>query len=105
VALAARIVDRIISDRAVTKVEHVASAFATTRRTLQRLFSRYVGVTPKWVIGRHRLHEAADAIGAGADVARLAFELGYFDQAHFIKDFKAVVGVTPAEYAKRVQGG
>jgi AraC-like DNA-binding protein len=104
VALTARIVERIISDRDITKVEHVAAAFGLTTRTLQRLFSRYVGVSPKWVIGRHRLHEAADAIGAGADVTRLAFELGYFDQAHFIKDFKTVVGVTPAEYAKRVQG-
>ena len=31
-------------------------------------------------------------------VARLALDLGYFDQAHFIKAFKAVIGLTPADY-------
>lgn len=29
----------------------------------------------------------------------------YYDQAHFIKDFKAVIGVTPAEYGRRVDTG
>jgi AraC-like DNA-binding protein len=73
------------------------------KRTLQRLFSQYVGVSPKWVIKRYRLHEAADQLGAGevVDWAKLAVDLGYFDQAHFIKDFKTIVGQTPAEYAKR----
>jgi len=46
--------------------------------------------------------EAAEqlATGAGADWSQMAQELGYFDQAHFIKDFKSIIGVTPAEYAK-----
>jgi AraC-like DNA-binding protein len=34
----------------------------------------------------------------------LALDLGYFDQAHFIKDFKAVVGRSPAEYAAMCSG-
>ena len=34
-----------------------------------------------------------------ADLTKLAYECGYFDQAHFIKDFKALVGCSPAEYA------
>ena len=70
-------------------------------RTLQRLFRRYVGVGPKWVLQRYRLHEAAERIADGydGDWAALALDLGYFDQAHFIKDFKALVGCSPAEYA------
>jgi len=32
----------------------------------------------------------------------LALDLGYFDQAYFIKDFKAIVGKTPAEYARHI---
>jgi AraC-like DNA-binding protein len=40
--------------------------------------------------------------GEAVDWSRLAADLGYFDQAHFIKDFKAIVGLTPAEYAKKV---
>jgi AraC-like DNA-binding protein len=57
------------------------------------------------VLRRFRLHDAvqeleAAALGGTFDWARLAVELGYFDQAHFIHDFKAVTGRTPAEYAR-----
>jgi AraC-like DNA-binding protein len=97
-----RIVDGIIADRAITKVEDVARRFNIGKRTLQRLFSQYVGVSPKWVIKRYRLQEAADQLadGAAADWPKMALDLGYFDQAHFIKDFKMIVGRTPGEYAR-----
>ena len=64
------------------------------------------GVSPTWVIQRYRLHEAADQLAAGATVGQsaLALDLGYSDQAHFAGDFKAVVGVSPAAYAKRARG-
>ncbi len=102
VGLINRIVDRIIADRAITKVDDVVRRFNLNKRTLQRIFSQYVGVGPKWVIKRYRLHEAAEQLADGgvADLSTLALDLGYFDQAHFIKDFKAMVGRAPAEYAK-----
>ena len=63
--------------------------------------SRYVGVSPKWVIKRNRLQDAAEQLAGGAvSCAQMALELGYFDQAHFIKDFKSIVGKSPAEYAR-----
>jgi AraC-like DNA-binding protein len=68
-------------------------------RSLQRLFREYVGVSPKWVLQRLRLHEAAERMLEGRDWAALALDLGYFDQAHFIHDFKAVTGRSPGEYA------
>ena len=53
-------------------------------------------MTPKWVLQRVRLHEAADRMADGEkDWPRLALELGYFDQAHFIKAFKAAIGLSP----------
>ena len=95
------IVTAISNEHAITKVEHLVSRFKLNKRGLQRLFSQYVGVSPKWVIQRYRLHEATAQVAAGeiVDWAKLAVELGYFDQAHFIKDFKGMVGVTPVEYA------
>lgn len=99
------IVALIISDRHITRVEDFASRFNITPRTLQRLFHLYVGVTPKWVIKRFRLHDAADQLASGEpfDLSAMAQSLGYFDQAHFIKDFKAIVGKTPLEYARAAQ--
>lgn len=95
-------INAIRSDRTITRVDDVAARFGMNKRSLQRLFSLYVGGTPKWLIQRCRLQEAADQLATEpvTDYAEIALRLGYFDQAHFIKDFKAVIGKSPAEYAK-----
>ncbi|MDQ2887462.1 MAG: AraC family transcriptional regulator [Chloroflexota bacterium] len=97
-----RIIDYIIAHQEITRVDDVVEQLALNKRTLQRLFNQYVGVGPKWVIKRYRLHEVAERLAAheGGDCTKLAQDLGYFDQAHFIKDFKTVVGKTPSEYAR-----
>ena len=102
IELAGRIAERIAADRRITRVEQLVGEFGLKLRRLQRLFADYIGVNPKWVIQRYRLHEAAERLGADAsvDCADLALELGYADQAHFIRDFKKLVGRTPAEYAQ-----
>lgn len=98
-----RLIEYIAAHREITKVEDVAQISGVSKRGLQRLFNQYVGVSPKWVIRRCRLHEAVERLTQGEvnDWPQVALELGYFDQAHFIKDFKAVVGLTPAEYARQ----
>ncbi|MGN6564479.1 MAG: AraC family transcriptional regulator [Thermomicrobiales bacterium] len=103
VALVNQIIALVVAERAITRVDDIVSRFDLSKRTLQRLFSRYVGVSPKWVIMRYRLHEAAERLAGGevADWRELAFALGYADQAHFIKDFHAIVGSSPAEYARK----
>ncbi len=90
-------------DRTLLQVEQLVERAGVTKRTLQRRFDRYVGVSPKWVLQRYRLHEANERLLAdGAlDLAGLALELGYADQSHFVRDFKAMVGVTPGSYALR----
>lgn len=100
---AAAIVARILEDREVRRVEDLARASRRTPRALQRLFGEYVGVSPKWVIRRYRLHEALERVDEGGvvDWPGLALDLGYFDQAHFIRDFRSLVGRTPATYARR----
>jgi len=97
------IVRAMQGDPALTSVELVARRHAMSERTLQRLFRRYVGVGPKWVLQRARLHDAVDRIDGGraGDLAALALELGWFDQAHFTRDFTALVGQSPAAYAAR----
>jgi AraC-like DNA-binding protein len=94
------VVDLVASTRALTRVESVADAAGTSVRTLQRMFRHWIGVGPKWVLARHRLQDAAAAIDAGQvdDLAELAADLGWFDQAHFSREFRAVVGVTPSSY-------
>jgi len=97
-----RIVALIVAERAITRVDHVVDRAGVGKRTLQRLFHEYVGVSPKWVIQRYRLHEAAQRLAEDPDtgLADLALDLGYSDQAHFVRDFKSVVGRPPAAYAR-----
>jgi AraC-like DNA-binding protein len=90
----------ILRDPSLVRVEQLAARAGRSPRSLQRLFREYVGVTPKWVLQRLRLQEAADRmLDGGGDWAALALDLGYFDQAHFINDFRRVVGRSPGEYA------
>ncbi|MFJ1745875.1 DUF6597 domain-containing transcriptional factor [Streptomyces sp. NPDC088116] len=102
--LAMDLVERIRTDRTTRRVARLAEAEGLSVRSLQRLFAAYVGVGPKWVILRYRIHEALEraesAPGGEADWARLAAELGYSDQAHFVRDFTATVGVPPTAYGR-----
>ncbi|NUO73144.1 MAG: AraC family transcriptional regulator [Frateuria sp.] len=99
----AALVAQVAADPALLSVQALADRAGLTMRSLQRLFDRYVGVPPKWVINRYRLHEAIARVqdGRAVDWAELALSLGYFDQAHFIRDFTRLVGRPPGDYARR----
>jgi transcriptional regulator GlxA family with amidase domain len=98
----AAILRKVETTPGLTQVEELAADAGMGVRSLQQLFSEYLGVSPKWVIRRFRLHEAAHrlATDGDADLAALAQELGYFDQAHFTSDFRKLVGESPAHYRK-----
>jgi AraC-like DNA-binding protein len=98
------IVERIAADRALLRVDQVAEVFGTSVRQLQRRFADHVGVSPKWVIQRYRLYDAAEAAAAGEDIdwAALAAELGYSDQAHLVRAFTRAIGTPPDAYARSV---
>ncbi len=101
----AAIVYAVAGDRGILKVDDLVDRYGMNKRTLQRLFAKYVGVSPKWVIQRYRLHEAAEQLAAGAPLSQsaLALNLGYSDQAHFVRDFKTIVGTSPAAYAREAR--
>lgn len=101
-----RMIAWMLAAPAGTRVTDVAREHGLSPRALQRLFRRYVGVGPKWVLQRYRLHQAAERIAAGlcAHWSDLVAELGYADQAHFIRDFRAAVGQSPGVYAAACAG-
>ncbi len=97
------VVADMLADHALLTVADVAQRHGLTVRTLQRLFTHYVGVGPKWVLARYRLHDAVADLDAGWDgtLTDLAVHYGWYDQAHFTRDFMALVGVTPRQYRDR----
>lgn len=101
------VVELAEADRDLVRVAQLAERGGMTVRTLERLFRRHVGVAPKWVLQRFRVQEAAARVAAGQVVewSALAHDLGFFDQAHFIREFKLQVGSTPHRYAAAVSRG
>lgn len=104
IALATELVDLILRDIEIKTVDDLVERSGIGKRTLQRIFREYVGASPKWVVCRYRLHETVEKLNSGQklDLAQLAVGLGYFDQAHLINDFKALVGCTPAQFVKQI---
>lgn len=98
-----RLLDRVRADSQLHRVEQVMALSPWSERTTQRVFRRYVGVPVKWVLCRYRLQHAALQIETVPDLdfADLAVRLGWYDQAHFINDFHAMLGCTPGEYATK----
>jgi AraC-like DNA-binding protein len=94
-----RVVDLVATLPVDARVADLAAASGLTERTLQRLVTRRVGITPKWLLQRRRLHEAVGRLKAGeTSLAAMAADLGYTDQAHFTRDFRTVTGLTPGRY-------
>lgn len=96
----AALVERIAADPAFLTVEDVAPDAGATARQVQRRFADHVGISPKAVIRRYRLYEAAERARGGGrvDWAEVAASLGYSDQAHLTRDFTASFGLPPGRY-------
>ena len=94
------VVAAMLEDRTLVRVAEVEERCGIGTRTLQRLFERYVGVSPKWVLSRYRMHDVVTALDEGYDgsLADLAAEYGWFDQAHFTREFTDLIGVPPTGY-------
>ena len=77
-----------------------ASGTGLSARQFERRFGAQVGLSPKAFLRVVRFQEVLRAVGAGSttDWARLAVELGFYDQPHFVNDFKAFTGYTPTDW-------
>jgi AraC-like DNA-binding protein len=99
-ALVNRLVAYVEEHSEVLRVAQVCDAFDLTERALQRLVHRRLGLTPKWLIQRRRLQEAAERLrNRSTTLGDVAAVLGYADQAHFIRDFSKVTSMTPGQFA------
>lgn len=81
-------------------VSDVTGRIGLSQRRFIQVFSEEVGLTPKLFCRIQRFQEALRLIGGRQRVewADVALGCGYFDQAHFIHDFRAFSGLTPTDY-------
>ncbi|MDX2153691.1 MAG: helix-turn-helix domain-containing protein [Bryobacteraceae bacterium] len=100
------LIDRMEADPQMLTTDEAAHSFGASVRTLQRLFHQHVGVSPKWILRRFRLKEAAATIEQRQPInmSELAQRLGYYDQAHLNRDFRTLIGQPPATWARQQSG-
>ncbi len=82
------------------RVEAVTERIGLSQRRFIELFHRQVGLTPKVFCRVHRFQNVLRAVHRKKDVdwAQIALECGYYDQPHFIHDFRSFSGLTPNAY-------
>lgn len=88
------------------RVEELAGQLNISRRQLERRFAERIGMSPKQLSKVIRLQAALQLMSQKQfhNLTSLSYETGYFDQAHFIKDFKEFTGISPKQfYADNLQ--
>lgn len=106
--MVARLDDAIAAvqnDSDITRTAALQDLLGLGERALQRCALNYLGVTPKWIIQRARVHDALQSLAVDAEtpLADLACRLGFFDQAHFARCFRQHTGRSPLEYRQAMR--
>jgi AraC-like DNA-binding protein len=96
-------INRIVSAPSSLTIGSIAGKTGYSTKHFIRIFTDNVGVTPKLFLRIIRFQKAISEIETKGNIpwAALAYECGYYDQAHFISDFRRFSGFTPLEYMKR----
>lgn len=95
------LVSLIKNNENIYTVTQVASYANISSRAVQRYFSKYVGLSPKWLIRKYRLSRVLDELeNNSVSTLDIVTQLEYVDQSHLIRDFKEILGITPSRYKK-----
>lgn len=98
--LTMEVIARVTHARGNIQIKELVSDTGYSARTLQRTFRNDTGLTPKAFSRAIRCQSAVYKISHNDDVllSSLACDLGFSDQAHFQREFKKLVSVTPMDY-------
>lgn len=96
-------VNKIVHLPGRMSMEQIAGKVGYSQKHLIKLFKDHVGLSPKGFLKIIRFQKAIDEIASSKkiDWTAIAFESGYYDQAHFINDFKQFSGFTPGDYLQK----
>ncbi|MCG8688707.1 MAG: helix-turn-helix domain-containing protein [Desulfobacterales bacterium] len=85
-----------------TGVNAFCDGYGIHPRKLERIFNRYVGTSPKGFLRLNRFQSALNSLlkDEHLPLTRLAYDFDYYDQPHFIRDFKAFTGASPSRFLK-----
>ena len=94
-----RVISKVLENHGMIDVEQMADDVQLSSRQLERLFKKVVGLTPKFYSRIVRFNYIFEVIKEQKDSwIRTALQSGFFDQSHFIKNFKEFTGEEPSNY-------
>lgn len=95
-----RTVEAILASKGSARIGAIVQDDRAERRKLERMFRDRVGVSPKQLSKVIRLQAALKLMldGPQEKLTSIAYDSAYYDQAHFIKDFKEFTGVSPKQF-------
>jgi AraC-like DNA-binding protein len=100
IAMIGQIIKEMQKDSGPDSVEAIALRYNISSRYLRKLFLQYTGVTPKLYNKINRFQLSLQLITKNqSSLTSIAYDCGYFDQSHFIRDFKFFAGIAPSAYA------
>lgn len=96
-------IEMIKNHKGVVSAKMLSESLYTTPKTLERKFSHYIGKSTKQVIKLMRFQDVLSDFKPSRimNLSEFAHQKGYFDQSHFIHDFKSYTGYTPKEFAQK----
>ena len=96
-------VGQLTSSPQMWTIKKLSDKTGITQKHLITLFKKYVGLSPKMFSRIFKFQKVIHLIEQQKkiDWSMLAYECGYFDQAHFIKEFQAFSGINPAAYLEK----
>lgn len=93
-----RTVDRLIHSGELPDVRTLARENGLSTRQFERRFREIAGFSPKLYTRILRFQKAVSSFPAKTSLTDIAYDCGYFDQSHFIRDFREFSGFTPGEF-------
>jgi AraC-like DNA-binding protein len=100
ITMIGRIIKDLQGSDNIDNIETIAGRYNISTRYLSKLFLQYTGVTPKLYTKINRFQQSLQLISEKQDsLTSIAYDCGYFDQSHFIRDFKSFAGFTPSAYS------
>ena len=100
IAVVSQVVKELQRSDFFDNIDNVAARYGITSRYLQKLFLQYTGLTPKLYSKINRFQNSLTLVTKkDISLTAVAYSCGYFDQSHFIREFKSFTGLTPSSYS------
>lgn len=95
-----QIMQELQQDNFFEQINQVARRQGISSRYLQKIFLQYTGLSPKLYSKIHRFQNSLLLVAQKeSNLTNIAYDCGYFDQSHFIRDFKNFTGVAPSAFS------